>query len=588
MRWNLDSIYKGFDEDYKKDFDGIDKLVDDTLDWMKKELTDTRDAVTKTIQLIEKLSAIENTMQMLASFPQLKLSCNATDKDAMMWYDRIMQKTVKLTEVEVLTGRWFAGTDVDELTADTKLKEYEFLIKEHAEKAKYLLSDGEEWLIANMKLTGVIAWETLKEQLDGTHMVDIEIDGEMQRLPLPMVRNMAYESDADVREKAYYAEIASYKNYELPVAASLNAIKGEALTLFKKRGYKSPLEKTLIDSRMDEETLDAMIIAMKESLPKFRDYLKCKAKLLGYEGGLPFYDLFAPIGKADKKYSWEEARTYLVDNFKDFSDEMADYVDMAFEKNWIDAEPREGKAGGAFCVGIHPIKESRILSNFSGSLSSVLTLAHELGHGWHNWCIKDEPVLKADYPMPLAETASIFNETLITQAALKTADDDTAKAILESSLQDSTQVIVDIYSRYLFESSVFTEREDCALSVDKIKELMIKAQQDTYGDGLDNEILHPYMWACKPHYYYSGMHYYNFPYAFGLLFGLGVYNEYVKRGEVFLDDYKELLAATGCNDVVEVAKMMDIDVHSVDFWRGSIGVIADDIDKFIEISSNKQ
>ena len=322
---------------------------------------------------------------------------------------------------------------------------------------------------------------------------------------------------------------------------------------------------------------------MKES-PDFQGYYRKKAELLEHDNGLPFYDLFAPIGNSNMKFTFEEARDYIVKNFYTFSDRLAQYADSAFEKRWIDAEQREGKRGGAFCSSIFAIGECRILSNFNGSFSSMITLAHELGHGYHGHCLKEESILNCTYSMPIAETASIFCETIVMNAALKDATPDQAFTILESSISDAGQVIVDIYSRFLFESALFDIRKDHALSVDELKELMIKSQKQAYGNGLDHNYLHPYMWINKPHYYSADRNYYNFPYAFGLLFAKGVYSEYLKRGDEFVPEYDKLLNATGRNNVSDVAEMVGIDVRSIDFWRSSLNLIRKDIEKFIELS----
>ena len=242
---------------------------------------------------------------------------------------------------------------------------------------------------------------------------------------------------------------------------------------------------------MDRATLDALISAMKESLPAFRRFFRAKAQKLGYEGGLKFYDLFAPLGSSVKEYSLDEARALLQQVFSKFSNKMAKFIDHAFEDHWVDVYPRPGKVGGAFCAGAHPLGTSYVLANFDGSLSSVSTFAHELGHAYHNDCVKDNPILMSDYPMPLAETASIFNETMLAHQVLKTATPGEKFTLLESSLMEITQTAVDIYSRYLFETEVIDTRADHAMTVDELKDAMLRAQDATYGDGLDKNVRHP-------------------------------------------------------------------------------------------------
>lgn len=262
-----------------------------------------------------------------------------------------------------------------------------------------------------------------------------------------------------------------------------------------------------------------------------------------------------------------------------FSPVMAEFIDRAFEDRWIDVYPREGKQGGAFCSGVHPLKMSYVMTNFDGSYSSVSTLAHELGHAYHDRCMEGVSVLLSDYPMPLAETASIFNETLLMEKMLETADDATKLTLIEQQVGDAAQVVVDILSRYLFESEVVDRRKERSLSPRELCEIMLDAQRQTYGDGLDPDCMHPYMWACKSHYYDTDVHFYNFPYAFGLLFGLGVFARYQRDGEAFLPEYDRLLRSTGSGNVREVAAGVGIDVTDREFWRSSVRVLADKVDQ---------
>ncbi|NLY45198.1 MAG: M3 family oligoendopeptidase, partial [Tissierella sp.] len=332
------------------------------------------------------------------------------------------------------------------------------------------------------------------------------------------------------------------------------------------------------------ESLDSMFTAIKEYLPVFQKYYRQKGKILGHENGLPFYDMFAPVGNVDMDFSYEEAMEFIVNNFRTFSDRLADYAQNAYENDWLDVEPREGKRGGAFCSNIHPIGESRIMANFEGSFSNMTTLAHELGHGYHGLNLKNESILNSRYPMPIAETASIFCETIVESAQLEKSSVEEVLGILESSISGAGQVIVDIYSRYLFETKLFEIRKDHPLSVEELKNMMLEAQKEAYGDGLDHDYLHPYMWICKNHYYSAGRNFYNFPYAFGLLFAKGIYAEYLNRGKDFVPEYDKLLNATGKNNIKDVAAMVGIDITNPDFFRQSLSLIEKDIEKFIELS----
>lgn len=586
QRWSLDALYPSFDSaEFKTDYQRVGTEIDKMEKWAKDALTSLENPVNKIEAYLQMNISFSNLISRLISFAALSVSVEAKNEKALKVIDQLENSLTRLTEPEVLFQNWLGNlADLEELiSASPMLEEHRFYLMELKEQTKYLLSEKEEVIIAKMKNTGSGAWSKLQELLTSTLLVKITVDGEEKELPLPVIRNMAYDKDENLRKTAYEAELRAYEKIVDSSAAALNGIKGEVITLAELRGYNSPLEMTLKDARMDVEILDAMLTAIKESLPAFHKFYRKKAELLGHKKGLPFYDLFAPMGNVDMRFTYEEARKFIVDNFRSFSDTLADFADRAFEERWIDAEPREGKRGGAFCDNLHVIKESRVLSNFTGSFSDVTTLAHELGHAYHGFCLNDESALNSNYPMPLAETASIFCETIIKNAALEKASEEEAFSILENDLSDSGQVIVDILSRYIFESELFKQREDSTLSVNELKQIMLDAQKEAYGDGLDHQQLHPYMWVVKPHYYYASHNFYNFPYAFGLLFAKGLYSEYLQRKESFVKEYDQLLSVTGKMNIADVAQTMNIDLRSVDFWRNSLKLIEMDIETFIQL-----
>lgn len=585
LSWSLSEIYKSFkDEGFINDILKLDKCIEDIKNF-GTTFFERRDSNIKKIEeYIKKCSKFEKLSNKLEIFINLSLSVNTKDKEALKYSDILEKKLTEVVETFAKIEKWISSLENLSyiINQSSILKEHEFFLFEIVEKGRYILSEKEENIISNMKNTGSSAWAKLKDNLVSNLMVDINGKEE----PLTVVLNMAYDKDEKVRKSAYEAEIKSYKKVEEGVAAALNGIKGEVITISNIRGYKSPLQMTLLDSRMDEESLNAMLSAMKESLPVFRKYLRRKGELLGHKNGLPFYDLYAPIVDCEMKFSYEEAGDFVEKNFRSFSESLGNYARKAINNRWIDVMPKEGKVGGAFCENIHSIGESRFLLNFGGSFSDVVTMAHELGHGFHGECLKNEKILNFDYPMPIAETASTFCETIIKTAAIKNANKKEALAILETEICDDTQVIVDIYSRFLFEKNLFEKRKECALSVEEIKNLMLAAQKEAYGDGLDQNFLHPYMWLWKPHYYDADYNFYNYPYAFGLLFSKGLYAEYLKRGDSFIKDYEKLLSITGKNKLEDVAKVMGINIHNIEFWRSSLKLIEENIEKFIEISKS--
>ncbi len=587
MKWSLKELYESFESpEFLRDSKRILTLIEEVNTYAEKEFQEVERAKEKLETYLHYEMEMSNLVSRVMGFANLTMSTDARNEAAREHFSRIAMKLSAITKAEVLFKRFVQKLeDLEEIIRGSAfLTEHRFLLEEAKKEGQYLLSDAEEMLIAKMSNTGSKAWTNLQNILTSTLLVEMEKEGENVSWPLPAVRNLAYDKDPAVRKAAYEAELAAYKKVEESSAAALNGIKGEVLTVSELRGFETPLHETLFQSRMEKETLDAMFDAIRESLPSFRKYLKRKAALLGHEKGLPFYDLFAPMGESEMQFTYEEAMDYIVKNFSTFSPKLGQYAKEAYEKNWLDVEPREGKRGGAFCSNLHVIGESRILSNFDGSFSNMTTLAHELGHGYHGFNLKEETILNSSYPMPIAETASIFCETIVVQAALKEMSDREAVTILEQSISDATQVIVDIYSRYLFETKLFETRKDHPLSVKELNAFMLEAQKEAYGDGLDEEVLHPYMWLNKTHYYSAGRNFYNFPYAFGLLFSKGLYAIYLKRGESFVPEYDALLSVTGKKSIKEVAELMDIDVTKPDFFRDSLKIVERDIEKFLELT----
>ena len=580
-KWNLDILYTGFDtEEYKSDLCKLEALIPELSDIAGGcHNMSAADFLTKYIKTNEELTEL---IEKLAIYANLRYSANTRDTDAASMLGRIMQMmSATAAPVAVIEKAISEIDNLEEVINNTPaLTEYKYLIMNVKRDSRYLLSDKEETILAKMSLSGASAWSDLQSSL--TSGVKVKYEGE--DITLSAVRNLAYSPDAEVRRKAFDAEIACYDSIKEAVAFALNSIKLQVLTECELRGYESPLDKSLYQSRMKRETLEALLGAMDEYLPAFRKYMKAKAKALGHEGSLPFYDLFAPMGKSDKVYSVEDAKNYLLGIFAKFDTELHDMVKCAFENEWIDFFPREGKVGGAFDCGVPSAKQSRVLTNFDGSFSDVVTLAHELGHSFHDRQVFCHSILNQGYSMPVAETASTFNEVLVMETAIADAKDKDEKlALIESQLMDACQIIVDIYSRYLFEASVFKNRPMEFMDADRMCALMTDAQKQAYGDGLDENALHPYMWLCKGHYYSGGLSFYNYPYAFGGLFARGLYAKYKAEGPAFVDTYKAMLRATSISDVEECAKIAGVDLTDKEFWRQGLLSIADRIDEFCEL-----
>ncbi len=523
----------------------------------------------------------------IASF----VTTDSHDTDARLLDSQLDQVSVR---VEVLGKRlqaWVGrlGPRLDAaLAADERLAAHAFALREMAEQSRYLMPEDLEGLAAELSLSSSTLWNKLQGVVTSQLTADFEIDGETQKLPLPALINLHSHPDEDVRRRAYEGG-AGGARVRARAAGRVHERRqrhGEhAQPPAGANGRAPRIDRQVADR---PRTLEAMLAAMADSFPTFRTYWQKKAQRLGKDR-LPWWDLWAPAPGAEagrKGYSFEEARAFILDNFGAFSPQLAGLARRAFDNRWIDAEQRPGKRGGAFCMKVWGPRESRVLSNFDGTLDQVSTLAHELGHAFHNECLfaAGKTPLQAATPMVLAETASIMCETIVMQAVLAgTADPGEQLEILETSLIGDSQVIVDIYSRYLFEKEVFERRETGELSADDLCDIMQRAQLATYGDGLDPRHLHPYMWTWKPHYYRTDVSFYNFPYAFGLLFGTGLYAIYQERGAAFVPDYVNLLASTGEANASDLAARFGIDLRGRQFWDDSLAVIGKKVERYSEL-----
>ena len=591
-RWDLTNVYPSLEsKEFKNAIKKYKTLLDEMEVFFKKaskadSKTDPKKLGKLLGESVDRFNTLFELSGTISPYIYSFISTDSRNKTAMRILSEFEQMSVQASVLNTKFQAWVGtlGKPTIKKAAKTNpsAKAHEFALNEAAEQSKYLMSEAEEILAAELTLSGGNAFGKLQGTVTSQLSVDFELDGKTQKMPMPALINLRSHPDEPTRRRGYEAENIAWEGVKETLAACMNGVKGETLTLDKKRGREDAIHPSLDFARIDRATLDAMLGAMKDSFPMFRKYFKHKAKLIGKEK-LAWWDIMAPMGKTDKVYSFDEARDFIVENFNKFSPELGTFAKRAFDNNWIDAEQRDGKRGGAFCMGVSAVKESRILANFDGSFDQVSTLAHELGHAFHNECAyqANKTELQQNTPMTLAETASIMCETIITEAVLKNVTDPQEElAIIEAQMNNATGVIVDIYSRYLFEKEVFERRAQSELSADDLNDIMERAQKATYGDGLDEKFLQKFMWTWKPHYYSSGFSFYNYPYAFGLLFATGLYAIYQKRGADFVPAYKALLAATGENRAAELADTFGINIRTKKFWADSLAIIGKRVDRY--------
>ena len=594
--WDLSNVYGGLDaDDFIADFEALKAHLDALEAYEKEHGVGKLDAPPSAAEATGKvldgiLDELNETLLLLRTLDAYIYSFVSTDsrnKLAAKRQSELEQLQVRFRKIYVPFEAWVGSLAplLDEIAASAPVaKDHRTALGDIVDESRYRMPVEMEALASELVLSGGGAAWKLQERVTSQLKLPFERDGKVEELPMTVIRNLANDPDPEIRRRAYETEIEGWERIREPVAFAMNSVKGTAFTLAKRRGYEDVLHWSLELNKMDRATLDALLSSMKDSFPMLRRYFRSKAEKLGKKL-MPWWDLTAPVGSVELTYTWDEVVAFVTEQFGTFSDELAEFATRAFDGNWIDAEPRDGKVGGGFHMRVPKVNESRILCNFDGSLDQLGTVAHELGHGYHAFCQIGLPMLRSGSPMTLAETASIFCETIVTNAALKTAEPATKLGILENQLIGASQTIVDIYSRFIFESEVMKRRADAELSADDFCEMMLDAQRQTYGDGVDQDHLHPYMWLMKPHYYAHDYNFYNFPYAFGLLFGLGVYAIYEKEGAPFIPRYKELLRSTGEGKAADLAARYGLDITSRAFWDGSIRVIEDQVDQYCALKA---
>ncbi|HEU0001797.1 MAG TPA: M3 family oligoendopeptidase [Ktedonobacteraceae bacterium] len=589
--WDMSVVYPGlespeFQAGFARVIADIQELAQlfDACAVQKQEALDTNDETIKHFEtVLQRYNEVLAENKTLNTYISCFVTTNTLDTLAQARMSELQQASVTLSQLGTRFTAWIGSMDVETLIARShSARTHTFMLRKAKTRAAHLMPPAEENLASELNVSGGTAWEKLHGDVTSQLVVALDVPGQPNELPMSMVRNLAYDGDRETRRRAYEAELGGWQKVAVPLAATINSIKGEVNTLSRRRGWQSSLEASLLDNNIDQQTLDAMMTAAREAFPDFRRYLNAKAHALGLSR-LAWYDLFAPVGSEERVWTFNEATSFIVEQFGAYSPRLSDFAARAFREQWIDAEPRAGKVDGAYCTWLRR-DESRVFANFKAAFGGVSTLAHELGHAYHNLNLAQRTVLQRSTPMTLAETASIFCETIISHAALRTVGPQEQIAILEESLQRSCQVVVDITSRFLFEQRVFERRKARELSVDELNSLMLEAQRETYGDGLDENALHPYMWAMKPHYYDSHYSFYNYPYMFGLLFGLGLYARYTHDPETFKKGYDALLSSTGLADAATLAAQFGIDIRSADFWRSSFDIVREDIARFEELT----
>jgi oligoendopeptidase F len=542
-------------------------------------------------EAIAAMNDLGKLLDELRSYVYATVSTNSRDERAQSLLAEVRRVQARLTPLLARLADWVgalhAGSGGSELLAahSSAAAEHAGPLLRLAARAAHQMNESEEGLYAELSTVASTAWANLHGDVTSQLTAEVAFrDGTTRRLPMAAVRGLANDGDPAIRRAAYDAEMTSWPKVAVPCAAAMNAIKGEATIVNRRRRWDHPLDASLFANAVSRETFDAMQSAVSDSLPDFRRWMRTKAAFHSGDPahGLAWSDLVAPSPVTPATLTWDDGVTIVREAFGEYSPQLGGLVSRALDERWIDAGPRDGKVGGAFCMSFFGAR-SLVLMNWVGSADSAQTLAHELGHAYHNTTLAERTYLQRRLPMALAETASIFCETLVVESALRRLDGAQRLAMLDVDLAGSNQVVVDIRSRFLFESEVFARRTERTLGVSELNELMLESQATAYGDGLDHATAHPFMWVLKPHYYSS--HFYNWPYTYGLLFGLGLFARYREDPEAFRSGYETLLSRAGMDTAEELGAAFGLDVTDEALWTASLDVIRGRIDDYVSLAA---
>lgn len=596
-RWDLESIFPGVDSpEFSAAFQAVKRDTEDLtalFDTHRIEARDPAPLDAETVgaveEVIDRYNRLLEATRRLEGYLFCLVETDARNERAQAAFAEFRQRQVPLALLAARFTAWIGSLDIETLVARSPIA------RNHADSlrriklaAAHLMSPAEEALAAELTPSGAAAWGRLRDDLAARLTARLVLDGQERELPLTEVANLAYHPDRAVRQQAYDVEMTVWRTQALPLAAALNGVKGETTTLIRRRKWADPLDAALFANHLDRPTLDALLGAIQEALPAYRRYLRAKARLLGLPV-LAWWDQTAPVGTG-RSWPFSEAAAFITERFGDVSPKLATLAGRAVSERWIDAEPREGKGGGGFCTGIGR-GESRILLNYAPVYDWMSALAHELGHAYHAAVMGEYARTPLQDPSPgpmaLAETASTFCETFVYRAALAGAGKEEELALLDGGLQAVAFNVFHTAYLFAFEREVFTSRQHRDLSAGELDSLMIEAQRDLFGDALDPQTLNPINWERLPHFYLADLWFYNFPYAFGMLFGRGLWTRWEAEPAGFTERFDDLLASTGMQDAATLARTFDIDLHSPDFWRSSFASFHADVDRFEALAAQE-
>lgn len=587
--WDLSSYFSGLDTDEFRQFrDALERDIPALAERAATLGALTTENARDWVAVYAEVEQLMMRLSHIGSYVGCLCSTNSKDDAALEQQARLSvlrAEFEKLHVIQLCALRGCGEAAFEALAQASELTGARFMLERQRAESRHLMSQELEMLAADLGVDGIEGWGRLYDKLAGSLEFNLQLpDGTTKQTPMAQRRGLLDSPDPAIRRSALVDGNAAWETVADACAAALNHISGTRLTLYRKRGIDHFLDQAIFDANITRRTLDAMYAAISESFPMVREILRRKQKALGLSR-MGFQDIAAPLPlKSDAVFTWDQAKAMTLDAFSDYP-KLQGFCEEFFANRHVESEQRKNKRPGAFCTSSLLRRQSRVYMTYNGTLGDITTLAHELGHAFHNYLMRDLRPYARRYPMTLAETASIFAEGLMGHylATSPKSTPEMKAAVLNHEMSDAVILLLDISMRFYFERSLYEERAKGELSVAKLKELMLAAQEATFGDAIDSEQRDPLFWASKLHFYITGVSFYNYPYTFGHLFARGLMAEYRRRGRDFFAQYEAILLQTGsamAETVVQDA--LNVDIELPDFWRAAIRTHEEAIPEFVK------
>lgn len=586
INWDLESIFAGgsSSESLQQELQQISTKMKEFHQLVDAFTPNAENQVEALTEILAVHEEIQKSFTECGSFIEALNSANIHDQQAKLLTGQLYSNLPAFQLATTILNKKFASySEEDWQNLMTHFSQIAFRLSEMRRDGQELLDEQSENIINTLALDGQSAWSQHYDTIVAS--IQIPFNGEMLSAGQAF-NTMMSSQDKAVRQELFEKWEKAWSEKADIFADTLNHLDGFRLNNYKLHGVDDFLKQPLEYNRLDKETLDMMWGTIQKNKQPIIDFLTRKAQLFGKDK-MDWQDQDAPIVLGDfeeRRYTFDQAADFIVENFKKFSPKMSEFAQMAFDKAWIEAEDRPGKRPGGYCTSLPKSQESRIFMTYGESVNEVSTLAHELGHAFHSHVMWDLPTLNQDYAMNVAETASTFAELIVADATLKEAKTDEEKInLLDVKLQNAIAMFMNIHARFIFESNFYAARQKGLVATDEITRLMVEAQKEAYINGLGS--YHPHFWAAKLHFFIDEVPFYNFPYTFGYLFSLGIYAKESQHADGFEDQYIALLRDTASMTTEELAKKhLDTDLHQATFWQAGIDMVLKDIATFMELT----